>query len=317
MAGEKTTAVPTERGQSIRELPAGELLERIGKGQNAEVYALDGGTVVKLFRAGAEPELAFSEFDKADTALRLGVPTARTYGMVRCGGRLGIVFERVDSPSLRQVAAAEPERLEALAAKGAGLLQKLNRLEVRPGTFPDMAEIYRRRAAALADLLTDGEINLLCRMIDSIPQRNTYLHGDFHRGNLMVRGDELLLIDMADSGMGHPLYDVLGVYMLGMKILHTMPEVVPKLIGWDASMVRQAWEVFRNTYFGTDDPAETAGIDDMMEAYSWLRWLTFLKLAPGFTEEMRRKEVRAAREQFFPWAERHIVRFSPRIAGMS
>ena len=86
--------------------------------------------------------------------------------------------------------------VETLITKAAELLKRLHRIEVPAGTFPDMAEIYRKRVAWLTDYLTQDEIQLLYRMIDSIPKRNTYIHGDYHRGNIMVKGEELILIDM-------------------------------------------------------------------------------------------------------------------------
>ena len=290
----------------------------IGRGRNGDVYRLDKETIVKLYSPA--PQIlrrVEQEKQNARAAFVLGVPTALSFDVVRAGDSLGLIFELVEAMSLREVIAKEPGRLTDLIVKSAYLLRKLHGLEVPSGTFPKMSEIYHQRAAGLADLLSAEEIALLDEMVDSIPERMTYAHGDFHRGNLMVQGEELSLIDMADSSVGHPLYDVLGTYMLGMHLVRTFPPgFVEKIVGWDTDTIGKVWSVFKRAYFRTEDEGELAEIDAMMEAYCPLRWLTFLKIAPAFSDEMRRRFVADAREHFFPHVRAHIARFRDRIAAM-
>ena len=284
----------------------------IGKGKNGGVYRLDGETIVKLYPADS---LGAREVEQekrnAEAAFALGVPTPRVYDIVRSGEQIGIIFESVEAPSLREVVANQPERTESLIAKAANLLKRLHSIQVPTGSFPDMATTYRQRVAGLSAYLTEDEIHLLERMIDSIPVRHTYVHGDYHRGNLMVQGDELVLIDMADSSTGHPLYDVLGVYMLGIDLVNKFSaQMVKRLIGWEPGTVRKVWEIFRKVYFETRDAQKLAQIDAMLAAYSWLRHLTFLNIAPVYTPELRQKMVEGAREHLFPRAAESIGLFA-------
>ena len=290
----------------------------IGKGKNGAVYRLDRDTIIKLYPiSGAAWQEVEREKENAKAAFVLGVPTALSFDVVQSGDQIGIVFEMVDAKSLRDVVASQPDMIEPLITKAAGLLKRLHRIEVPTGTFPDMAEVYRKRVAGLTDYLTQEEIRLLYRMIDSIPKRNAYIHGDYHRGNIMVKGEELILIDMADSSVGHPLYDVLGVYMLGMDLVNKFPpQTVKQIIGWDTAMVRKVWEIFRSVYFETEDLDELSQIEDMMETYCWLRHMTFLKIAPVYTEELRTKMIAAARAQFFPRAEECMKRFAGKLRVM-
>lgn len=287
----------------------------IGRGRNGAVYRLAEGRIVKIYQSGPEVLAQVQqEQQNAINALRLGVPTARVFDIVSCGGEIGLVLEEIKAPSLRQVIATEPGRLETLALAKARLLRRLHGLEVPDGTFPSMREIYHQRAAGLADLLPQEEIDLLEEMIDSIPEGQGYLHGDFHRGNIMVRGEELLLIDMADSSQGHPFYDILGTYMLGMNLVKLYPEAfVAKLVGWEAKTIERVWALFKRHYFQTEDEGELAELEAMLEAYCPLRWLTFLKIAPNMTEEMRRQSVAEARQSFFPLIRQHIGRFRDRL----
>jgi len=68
-----------------------------------------------------------------------------------------------------------------------------------------------------ADALSDVERGVLARFVRDLPARfaqlaacglpDTLIHGDFHPGNFRGDGAGLVLLDWADSGVGHPLLD--------------------------------------------------------------------------------------------------------------
>ena len=315
-SAETDAPISTEQNLSLRKISL-EDCPCLGKGQNSTVYRLDEERILKLYKPAPHARGAMvQEQRNAQAACALGVPTPKVYEAVQADGCFGLIFELVQGTSLREAIAKEPERLTQLASKGAQLLRRLHRLPVAPGTFPPMSETYHQRADSLADLLSAAEIGLLHRMIDSIPEGRAFIHGDFHRGNLILREGQLMLIDVADVSLGHPLYDVLGTYMLGMHLVKNYPAALAeKMVGWKTDIISQAWDIFKKNYFQTEDPAELAEIEALMEAYCPLRWLTFLKLAP-MSEEMRRQSVKEAREKFFPLIPAHIERFRPRLEAM-
>jgi len=293
--------------QALREISV-EGCPCIGRGQYGEVYRLDRDTIVKLFAPGAITlEAAEQERQKAQAAFLSGVPTAISYETVRCGERLGLIFELVEAESVREIVIAEPSRLEELIPRCAALARNIHGLTPAPGTFPQMTEIYHRRIDALADLFTPAELDPLHRMTDSLPLRPTFLHGDFHQGNIMVRGEEIFLIDMADAAVGHPFYDIMGTYMLGVRLVEKLPPAISqKICGWDAPTVRKAWEIYRRHYFpeGTD----MAELEAMVRAYSELRYLTFWKIF-SMTDEFRHNEEQRIRNEFLPQVDGYIQRF--------
>lgn len=123
----------------------------------------------------------------------------------------------------------------------------------------------------------------------------------------MVQGDELLLIDMADTAVGHPFFDIMGVYMLGVRLVQMLPPAMSKAIGgWDAPTVHKAWDIFRRHYF--QDNIDLAELEDMSMAYSELRYLTFWKIF-NLTGEFRRSEVQRIKTAFLPQVEGYIRRF--------
>jgi len=293
--------------RALREISV-EGLPCIGRGQYGEVYRLDRDTIVKLFAPGAiTVDLAERERQKAQAAFLSGVPTAISYETVRCGQRLGLVFELVEANSVREIVLAEPSRLEELIPKCAALARNIHHITPAPGTFPSMTEIYHSRIDALSDVFSESELALLHRMTDSLPIRQTFLHGDFHQGNIMVQGENLLLIDMADTAVGHPFYDVMGTYMLGVRLVQKLPPAMSQAIGgWDAPTVYKAWEIFRQHYF--QDSVDLADLEDMVMAYSELRYLTFWKIF-SLTGEFLDNEVQRIRKDFLPQVDGYIRRF--------
>ena len=280
----------------------------IGRGQYGEVYRLDRDTIVKLFAPNTiTADSVERERQKAQAAFFLGVPTAISYEVVRCGQRLGLIFELLEAKSVREIVIAEPARLEELIPKCAALARKIHRLTPTSESFPKMAEIYHSRIDALDDLFTPTELDLLHKMTNSLPSRATFLHGDFHQGNIMVQGDELLLIDMADVAIGNPFYDIMGTYMLGVRLVKKLPPAMSKEIcGWDAHTVYKAWEIFRHHYF--QDNIDLTELEDMLTAYSELRYLTFWKIF-SITDEFLRYEAQRIRKNFLPQVDSYIRRF--------
>ena len=274
----------------------------IGRGQYGEAYRLDRDTIVKLFAPNAATvDSVKRECQKAQDAFLLGVPTAISYEPVSCGQRLGLIFELVDAKSVWEIVMADPSRVDDLMPKCAELARNIHRLTPAPGAFPKMVEIYHNRIDALDDLFTQSELDLLHKMTDSIPMRKTFLHGDFHQGNIMVQGDNLLLIDMADAATGNPFYEVMGTYMLGVRLVQKLPPAMSKEIGgWDAPVVYKAWEIFQKHYVQENI--------DIVAAYSELRYLTFWKIF-SLTGDFLSNEVQRIKKDFLPQVNDYIRRF--------
>ena len=74
--------------------------ERIGAGRTAEVFALPGERVCKLFYPGVPAEAVEAELRGARCADAHGLAAPRCHGRMRALGREGIVFDRVRGQSL-------------------------------------------------------------------------------------------------------------------------------------------------------------------------------------------------------------------------
>ena len=68
-------------------------------------------------------------------------------------------------------------------------------------------------------------------MIDEIPFSNTLVHGDYHTNNLMMQGDEALMIDMDTLSLGNPVFDFATIYSAYSGFSEVDHTVIEKFLG--------------------------------------------------------------------------------------
>ena len=250
--------------------------EFIGSGGYGRVYRLDSETIVKLYNPGLSLELVEQERNNSQKAFLMGVPTAISYDVVRCGNCFGVVYEMLNAKTVAQIIDAQPDNLHEVCSKCAILLKSLH--EIVPGPeagLPDRKQELLMNIDALAGLITDDEIRIMKDFINSIPDRNTFLHGDFNSKTIMLRDGEFQLIDIGDAAVGHPVFDVAGL-MLAYIILpqsrggRLSDQQRRGLLGFDFELAPKVWNVLCSTYFGLKNIAEVQNMTDKLMPYCLL-----------------------------------------------
>src|SRR5690606_1765607 len=110
MSGHPAIELTVERRQHF--VQAAHLGTPIASGRTAEVYAWGDGAVLKLFFPSVSPADVELERHHASVSGECGVDTPAVYETVRKGNRLGLVYERVDGPTLLEKVQTEPEAME-------------------------------------------------------------------------------------------------------------------------------------------------------------------------------------------------------------
>lgn len=251
----------------------------IGRGYFSTVYRLDGDTIIKVFNR-APTTLAKIEEDqrRAREIFIRDIPTAISFDVVRCGEHYGIVYEMIDALSLSRVVMQQPERLPDLGRKMGALLKKLHTTEFPAGTFPDAVGYVYKSSNILHEhgLISGAEYDMLNRFADSIPRRNTLIHYDFHPNNILVQGDDLVLIDVGDASLGNPVLDLAALYFLAFtttRHLNTPTSTIEQVVGCSFSAMADLWRGMLQEYFQTTDPDKLKHYDDVIAGYGILRGL--------------------------------------------
>ena len=288
--------------RALREVSLGGA-EIIGKGYAGTVYRLSDDLILKLYNEGITRELVDKEKSHAEKAFLNGIPTAVSYDVVRRGNQFGIIFEMMNAKNLAQVFAAEPQNFDSIVRREAQFLRKLHKTPFASGALPKMKDNYKWHLNRTAEFLSPEEIQFLCSLVDEIPDRETFLHGDFHPKNIMVSNGEFILIDMTDVALGHPIFDLMCILFSCRYSTWGNPERLPEIIGFDAATAEKYLRLLFRFYFESADENFVAKATDLAEKLSWLRRLVVLPYLKDLPRSVTENIVEGARREFLPIAK--------------
>lgn len=256
----------------IREISV-EGCEFVGSGGYGHVYRLDPETIVKLYNPGISLEFVQQERNTSQKAFLMGVPTAISYDVVKCGESYGVVYEMLNAQTTAQLIRKNPERIPEISGKSAKLLRDLHKIVPPENSgLPNRKQGLLEMFAKFSELFTPAEREKVISTINSIPDRNTFLHGDFNAKNIMVKDGEFQLIDIGDAAIGHPVFDVIGlmlVYIIlpASKKSRFTDEERLGLLGFDFEYAPKVWNVMCGTYFGLKSQAEIDAMTKKLMPY--------------------------------------------------
>lgn len=228
--------------------------EIIGDGFFSTVYRLNKDTIVKVFNRTSDPEQIERELRLAKEAFVLGVPTAISFDVVKAGDKMGVCFEMLDCMSLKTALLTEKSKYNEYLEKYAALLKKINTTECFNPLIPDIKENSLKKVEAIKPYLEEKYYLKAKALMESIPERKTFVHGDCHFKNIMVQGDDLLLIDMDTLSVGHPIFELAAIYAPYCAFNEDDPGNSERFFGISDEEGRKLYNETINLYFGKDDP---------------------------------------------------------------
>lgn len=243
--------------------------EVIGEGFNGKVYRIDKDNVVKTYKnADALAEIQH-ERKVAKLALILGVPTAISYDVVKVGDSYGSVFELLNSRSFSKILANEPDKYDWCVDEYVKMLKKIHSIIVPDGELPSIKEKTLRSVRRMKDTLPDGLGDKLVAMVEDIPESNHMIHGDFHTKNIVLAGDEVLVIDMDTLSVGHPIFDLIHMYNAYVGFSEYDPKIVYDFQGYNTEISHKFWHDSLLKYLGTKDENRYREVDDKVRCLSY------------------------------------------------
>lgn len=228
--------------------------QKLGAGANGEVWRIDDETIIKVYNEGASLEKIDAENQYATAAFKVGLPCAIAFDTVRVGSRYGIVFEMLNARTVGNVVTEHPERVPELGRAMGELLRELHSTHMKAGSLPRMTDKVNAWIDYIEATYVDhDDAELMRSVVRAIPEKDTVLHLDFHEGNVMLQGDELVLIDLDDVCVGNPVYDLLNSYSSHILAAETAPEVIGYSLGTSVDVALTMYDYSLKAYFGTDD----------------------------------------------------------------
>ena len=241
----------------------------IGEGANGKVYRIDGDNVVKTYKnADALSEIRH-EREIARLALILGVPTAISYDVVRVGDSYGSVFELLDAKSFSKILAKEPERFDWCVSEYIKMLKKIHGTVVPEGKLPHFKEKVLKAIERTKNVLPEGLGEKLVEMTKAIPKSDHMVHGDYHTKNIVLAGDEVLVIDMDTLSVGHPIFDLMRMYNSYIGYSENDPALILQFQGFNQETARRFWHNSLASYLNTEDEQYLKKIEDKIRCLSY------------------------------------------------
>ena len=261
--------------------------ELLGEGANGKVYRLTKDEMIKVFKHGVTLESIEAEREASRKAFLLGIPCAIAFDTVKCGDSYGTIYEILNAGTLTERIRANPERLPELAKSAALLLKQLHEIEVPEGQMPKASRLLHNTIDKLADCFTPDEIEKMHALYNSIPEKNKFIHNDFHTKNIMESNGELMLIDLGDSGRGNPVIDLIHCYMVFNLIGDSIPNKSDddiNFIGIKYREAREFWKILIEVYC-SNDSEKIESLNRKLEPFAYLMYLTVAMAHPLMPKE--------------------------------
>ena len=277
--------------------------EMIGVGGVGTVYRLDGDTIIKVFREGTTMDEVSQEITMSKEAFVMGMPTAISFDVVKVGSQYGLVYELLHAKTLSDCIKQSPERIDEYAHKYADLFRQLHQIQVPEDTcVPNALEHERNQVLHIRRYFPQEGIDLLLQILDTIPAGRSLLHLDLQAKNVMLQGEEMMLIDMGEVGYGHPLLDLAHAY----SSLVLFVGDYEKTIGISRELGNELWNRGINYYLEGLPEEVVAQRKEQIKAVACIRNFSWLALSDSFPEDVI-NECRALFDQRVTSQRDHLL----------
>lgn len=271
--------------KALRELSI-DGLEMIGQGTCGKVYRMDDETIVKVFNEGFDMGKIESERENSQKSFINGIDTAISYDVVKVGNQVGVVYEMLNADTFRSAMKKDQDRIEYYIGIYAEFLKGMHNTHFQPGALMPVKPRWYGSIGYIP-VFSDDEKEKVKQMLGAVEDRDTFVHGDYNIGNVMYQNDKAILIDMADASVGHPIFDLAGVY-LGFVLF---PQLIPdeyceKMTGFTKADNVVMWNKFCEVYFGANTEEERAVYEKQLKPFAAFRVVQASLAVSAFPDEM-------------------------------
>jgi aminoglycoside phosphotransferase (APT) family kinase protein len=196
--------------------------ELLAQGRTAEVFAWGDDQILKLYRDFAPTHWADHELRVGRAVVEAGLAAPAISGLAQVEGRRGLIYERINGPTLLQSVARRPWTLAQAARQLATLHVQMHNTN-RP-ELPSQREQLHRSIQS-APQLNEGLKTRVWRRLASLPMGTAVCHGDYHPDNILLSARGPIIIDWMTASAGNPTADVARTTLLFLG--NSLPPGIP------------------------------------------------------------------------------------------
>ena len=211
----------------------------LATGATADVYHWGASHVLKLFKERTPWHANEVVATRAARKSNLPVPEVID-GLIEVGEREGIVFERVDGPTMTEYLQGHPDKVETCARLAAELHARIHLTE--NSDLPPLTDLLTwsiQQADPLEARIRKDALDVL----NGLPTGWALCHNDYYPNNIIVSARGPIAIDWAMGTRGSPLADHARTWLISKMWLSQLEEM--------EGVERQPlmWQRFWATYF--------------------------------------------------------------------
>ena len=179
--------------------------EPIARGRTAEVFAWPENRVFKLYYDWLSTGSIEREYRISQQAFAAGVPVPQPFELIPWGDRLGIVFERVNGPTMLQLMLKQPWKVAKFSRDLAEIHSSIHQTPlVGVSSYKDIWMNNIKRVSGLSD-----EVKLkLIEKVNQFQEMNQLCHFDLHPDQVIYTDKGVLILDWMTASSGDPAADV-------------------------------------------------------------------------------------------------------------
>ena len=243
--------------------------ESVIRSLNGAIYLYGDDNMVKVFNKDVSMDEIKKERDSARAAMIAGVPTLIPFDIVTVGDNYGIIYESAGNTTLAETIRLDPGRLPDLARKFAAFLNEIH--EIEADEFPDIKDRYREWLNLAGDRLPENDRRNITTLLDGIPNSRRFIHGNINPSNIIVDGDELMLMDMSGAAYGHPIFDLQALYASLVEVEKDRPMYCSSVFKMSYENCKEFWQIFFDEYMKDRTEEETAKMELLLQKYYVLK----------------------------------------------
>nr|WP_246596294.1 aminoglycoside phosphotransferase family protein [Bacillus alkalicola] len=218
--------------------------QKIGEGGGSDVFEWGNNQVIKLAKSNFSVYGMELEFRNCRIAWEAGLHVPETFDFVTWNNRPGIIYEKIEGVSLYDVFIKNLSEAGKAAKDGDRFLKEREGKADSIGiTASVLAEIHQtpiptgklklrpqREGLEYAirngsDYLSPSEKEVVIELLDQMPKKEQFCHGDPNPGNIIIRDGKPVIIDWMDASVGSPEADIAEyVVMIRYAVL---PPTIP------------------------------------------------------------------------------------------
>lgn len=187
-------------------------LQKIAEGRDAEMFAWEKGTILRLLRnPNAQRQLQW-EAAAMKAAGDRGVRVPAVHSLTTVLGRPGMVMERIEGEDLLTLLGRRPWKVFWVGRVSGEIHARLHEAKAPTRMLPLRATLRMRTESS--GRVPEHLMEFALDVLDGLPDGDSLCHGDFHPGNIMTSEGTPVVIDWTNATRGDPAGDVARTLLL-------------------------------------------------------------------------------------------------------